>query len=156
MKCRDKANPNDPVGQARLWTQKAIGAVSAFRSSDSEEQRRALRFLNQQKALLASLENWAKFLKDIERRTQSALSSGKLETATKMVSVESGPSCDPRMRQARVLVEARRRLYAQAVADADRLAESNSSQAFEKYKAAARLNREDPALQQKLLQVNHK
>jgi hypothetical protein len=157
MKCRDRANPNDPVRQAKTWTQKAIAAVSTFRSSDSEEQARATRFLNQEKTLLATLDRWERFLKDIQRSIQSALKSGKLETATKMVSGEGGPSCDPRMRRARLLVEEQRRLYTQALADADRwAAASNSSQAFEKYKAAAKLNREDFALQEKLREVTRK
>jgi hypothetical protein len=150
LKCEDRASKGDAVGQATKWTKKAVAAMEGFQTADPDEQARAARFLSRQKTLLLTLGRWDKFLREGQKKVQSALNGGRLETAAKMVAPENGPQCDPRMRGMRTLVEARRKLYAQALAEADRLVESDPLRAVEKYKAAAKLNREDPALQEKI------
>jgi hypothetical protein len=150
--CGDRASLKDPIGQARLWTEKAIATVAAFHSSDADERVRVLKFANNQKALLAAMRTWERFQKDGEKKVRQTLNDGKLETAAAMLKA-GGPACCPAMVRLRALIDSQRQAFQAAIDEGDRWSRSNPPKALERYRMAGRLNREDAAPPERIRQL---
>jgi hypothetical protein len=147
LRCEDLPPGKSPIPEAIRWTVEALGAAKGFGPVDEERKARLKVFVDQQKEKLTRLEHLQRFLTNLPGRVQRDLEAGRLSSAEALVDTGPLPPCDSGVNEVRSKLGAARLEYHLLIKEGDGL---SGRDAASKYRAAQKLDRDNPDLANKI------